>query len=239
MTQEDGCSGLAALSTEVIARLAECDTAAVSDALDSLGVRGVLTGVAARVSDARACGTAFTVTYCRVRAEESGFRNAANYLDDVPAGSIVVIDNGGSTECTNWGSLMTMVAQQRGILGTVLHGSARDIAEIRTLGYPLFSTGVTMVSGKNRVELNSLGSPVDVHGTVVRSGDLILADDNGVLVVPAELAEEVVQRAECVEATERRIAAAVKVGQRLDEARRLFGYATPWQECTVAGAQDA
>jgi regulator of RNase E activity RraA len=223
---------------EVIARLAECDTAAVSDALDSLGVPGVLAGIAARVPGVRACGTAFTVTYRPVSDDGPPFRNAANYLDDVPAGSVVVVDNGGSTCCTNWGSLLTAVALARGVRGTILHGSARDVGEIRAAGYPLFSTGVTMVSGKNRVELDAVGRVIDVHGIAVRPGDVVLADDNGALVVPAELAEEVLRRATRVDATERNIAAAVRNGQRLDQARKLFGYSTPWQDTPPTGTPD-
>ncbi|QUQ72003.1 RraA family protein [Kutzneria sp. CA-103260] len=217
------------IDQEIIDRLARLDTAAVSDALDSLGIAGVLAGVAARVPGSKTCGPAHTVTYRPVSGDGPKFRNAANYLDDVPAGSVVVVDNGGNTSCTNWGSLLTAVAQARGVRGTVLHGSARDIAEVRAAGYPLFSTGVTMVSGKNRVELSEVGADVDVHGTVVRPGDVIVADDSGALVVPAERAVEVVERAERVEATEHRIAAAVAAGSRLDEARAAHGYATPWQ----------
>ncbi|MEU9387823.1 isocitrate/isopropylmalate family dehydrogenase, partial [Streptomyces sp. NPDC048279] len=146
---------------EVVDRLAALDTASVSDALDSLGIPGVLAGIGARVPGARTAGLAYTVTYQPVdHRPDQGFRNAANYLDDVPAGSFVVVDNGGSTACTNWGSLLTAVARSRGVRGTALHGSARDLAEIRAAGYPLFSTGVTMVSGKNRVELAATGHGV-------------------------------------------------------------------------------
>ncbi|AHH95877.1 RraA family protein [Kutzneria viridogrisea] len=222
--------------SDLVARLSALDTAAVSDALDSLGITGVLPGIAARVPGSRACGTAYTVTYGPVRGDGPKFRNAANYLDDVPEGSVVVVDNGGNTSCTNWGSLLTAVARARGVRGTVLHGSARDLAEIRAAGYPLFSTGITMVSGKNRVELSEVGATVDVHGTRVRPGDIVLADDSGVIVVPAEHAEEVAERAERVEATERRIAQAVAQGRRLDEARAEFGYATPWQDKAAASA---
>jgi regulator of RNase E activity RraA len=77
---------------EIIDRLAALDTAAVSDALDSLGITGVLAGVAARVPGSRTCGTAYTVTYRPVGSNGPKFRNAANYLDDVPAGSVVVVD---------------------------------------------------------------------------------------------------------------------------------------------------
>ncbi|MET9426917.1 isocitrate/isopropylmalate family dehydrogenase [Streptomyces sp. NPDC003036] len=213
---------------DVVDRFARLDTASVSDALDSLGVGGVLAGIAPRVPGARAAGRAFTVTYQPVDTAEKGFRNAANYLDDVPEGSFVVVDNAGSTTCTNWGSLLTRLAQRRGIRGTALHGSARDIAEIRAAGYPLFSTGATMVSGKNRVELAATGRDVLIGDVTVRPGDIVVADDNGALVVPAEHAAEVAERAERVERTEAAIAEAVGAGLRLDEARRRFGYARPW-----------
>ncbi|WP_371483607.1 isocitrate/isopropylmalate family dehydrogenase [Kitasatospora sp. NBC_00315] len=215
---------------EAVARLARLDTASVSDALDSLGVGGVLAGVTARVPGARAAGRAFTVTYQPVDGAAEGFRNAANYLDDVPEGSFVVVDNTGSTGCTNWGSLLTKLAQRRGVRGTALHGSARDIAEIRATGYPLFSTGATMVSGKNRVELAATGRDVVIGQVTVRPGDIVVADDNGALVVPAEHAAEVADRAERVERTESAIAEAVDAGLRLDEARLRYGYAKPWDD---------
>ncbi|MET9912840.1 isocitrate/isopropylmalate family dehydrogenase [Streptomyces sp. NPDC006476] len=220
---------VADVPADVVDRLAALDTASVSDALDSLGLPGVLAGIDARVPGARTAGLAYTVTYQPVDRSDGRFRNAANYLDDVPAGSFVVVDNGGSTTCTNWGSLLTSVAQSRGVRGTALHGSARDIAEIRAAGYPLFSSGATMVSGKNRVELAATGRQITIGEVTVRPGDVIVADDNGVLVVPAEQAAEVADRAERVERTESAIAGAVGDGLRLDEARRRFGYANPWE----------
>jgi isocitrate/isopropylmalate dehydrogenase/regulator of RNase E activity RraA len=221
---------------DVVDRLARLDTASVSDALDSLGVGGVLAGIAARVPGARTAGIAHTVSYQPVDSAEHAFRNAANYLDDVPEGAVVVVDNGGSGDCTNWGSLLTTVARGKGVRGTVLHGSARDIAEIREAGYPLFSSGVTMVSGKNRVELAATGRDVTVGGVTVRPGDVVVADDNGALVVPADHAADVADRAERVERTEGAIAEAVTGGMRLDEARRTYGYARPWDGPAVDGS---
>ncbi|PBC78194.1 regulator of RNase E activity RraA [Streptomyces sp. TLI_235] len=218
-----------ALAPELAARLALLDTAALSDALDSLGITGVLPGVAARVPGAVAFGPAWTVRY-RPVGEATGFRNAADYLDEVPAGSVVVVDNAGSTDCTSWGSLLTGVAQAAGVRGTVLHGSARDVREIRAAGYPLFSTGVTMVSGKNRMQLDRTQVELTVGGTAVAPGDLVFADDNGALVVPRARLAEVVARAENVERTEARIRAAVAGGSRLDEARAAFRYDRPWED---------
>ncbi|MFE6779301.1 isocitrate/isopropylmalate family dehydrogenase [Streptomyces sp. NPDC057702] len=213
---------------EVVDRLGCLDTASVSDALDSLGVGGALAGLTPRVPGARAVGRAFTVTYRPLDSAEPGFRNAADYLDDVPEGAFVVVDNAGSTTCTTWGSLLTRLARRRRIRATALHGSARDIAETRATGYPLFSTGVTMVSGKNRVELAATGQDVVIGAVTVRPGDIVVADDDGVLVVPAEHAADVATRAERVERTETAIARALDADQRLDAARRQFGYAHPW-----------
>jgi regulator of RNase E activity RraA len=210
------------------ARLAKLDTAALSDAMDSLGKTTVLPGIEARVPGATVFGPAYTVRYKRL-ADTTGFHNAANYIDDVPAGAMIVVDNGGDTSCTNWGSLLTAVATQRGIAGTVIHGAARDVREVRSAEYPLFSTGVTMVSGKNRVVLDTTGVELDIAGTTVSPGDLIFGDDNGVLRIPAELITEVVARAERVDVTERHIGNAVRTGLRLDKARTQFRYDRPWE----------
>ncbi|WP_407555119.1 RraA family protein [Streptomyces sp. Pv4-95] len=211
-------------------RLSRLDTAALSDAMDSLRTPPcVLPGIATRTPGSIACGPAFTVRY-RAIDDDTTFHNAANYIDDVPAGSVVVVDNGGSHTCTNWGSLLSSVALHRGVSGTVVHGSVRDVKESRTAGYPLFSTDVTMVSGKNRVVLDRTGAEVDIAGTPVRPGDWIVADDNGALRIPADLVEEVISRAEAVERTEARIREAALGGARLDEARARFGYARPWED---------
>ncbi|MGV9279171.1 RraA family protein [Streptomyces sp. NPDC003730] len=212
-------------------RLARLDTAALSDALDSLHAPPcVLPGIRPRTPGTVACGPAFTVRYRPLDHDSRGFRNAADYIDEVPAGSVVVVDNAGSTTCTNWGSLLSTVALHRGVSGTVVHGSVRDVTESRAAGYPLFSTGVTMVSGKNRVVLDRTGASVDVGGTTIDPGDWIVADDNGALRVPAALAGEVLRRAEAVDRTEARIRAAVLDGSRLDAARARFGYARPWED---------
>ncbi|MBL1091451.1 MULTISPECIES: RraA family protein [Streptomyces] len=211
-------------------RLSRLDTAALSDAMDSMRTAPcVLPGIRPRTPGTVACGPAFTVRY-RAIDDTTTFHNAANYIDDVPAGSVVVVDNAGSRTCTNWGSLLSSVALHRDISGTVVHGSVRDVKESRSAGYPLFSTDVTMVSGKNRVVLDRTGVEVDIAGTTVAPGDWIVADDNGALRIPAALVEEVVRRAEAVERTESRIREAALGGSRLDEARARFGYARPWED---------
>ncbi len=211
-------------------RLLRLDTASVSDAIDSLGVGAGagLPNLASRVPGARLAGPAFTVTYERFTTEKGQFHNAGTYIDQMPAGHVVLIDNHGQTDCTNWGNILTEMARLKGIAGTVVNGAARDIAEIRALGYPLFSAAVFMVSGKNRVRVTAVQQPVLVQGVLVNPGDWLFGDDNGVVAIPAAEIATVIARAEAVDATETRIRQAIRDGMALEEARRRFRYDRPW-----------
>jgi regulator of RNase E activity RraA len=215
-------------------RFVRLDTPAVSDALDSLGIPGALAGIQARVAGVVTAGPAFTVRYRAFERSVGEFHNAGNYIDQVPAGSVILIDNEASTTCTNWGGLLTVMARLKGISGTVINGSARDLAEVRHLNYPLFSVAVTMVSAKNRARVTGLQVPVVVGTVEVTPGDWLVGDDNGVLAIPAARVVEVLERAEAIDRTESRIREAIKGGMSLVEARGALGYDRPWDERKAA-----
>lgn len=209
-------------------RLLRLDSAAISDALDSLGIGRALFGIQARCEGRKVAGPAFTVQYQPLLPSRKGFQNAANYIDDVPEGSVVVVSNDGNTSCTNWGDILTKKALSRGVAGTVINGSARDIETVRSLRYPLYSRGIFMVSGKNRVELKATNVRVFFDDVPVDPGDWIFADDNGVVVIAADRLEETIARAEAITRTEAQIVASIDSGESLAQARDRFGYAVPW-----------
>lgn len=200
-------------------------TGAVSDALDLLGHDGGLAGLARRSGAGVTVGPAYTLHYRPVQAGESG--PAGDFIDDVPAGAVVVVANAGRQHCTVWGDILTEVAQRRGVVGTVIDGCCRDLGEIRALDYPLWSVGSYMKSGKNRVRLVAVQQPVEVAGTRVEPGDLVCADDAGVLVVPAALAERAAELVLEVIDVETRVRADAAAGLPLREARRRHGYNRP------------
>lgn len=210
-------------------RLLKLDTAAISDALDSLFIAGGLLGIKPQTSGKKIAGPAFTVQYEACTPEKNSFMNAGNYIDQVPASSVIVVDNGGRLDCTSWGNILTTKALQKQIAGSVIHGSARDIADIRQMDYPLFSSNIYMVSGKNRARVKAVQCELDIHGVTVCPGDWVFGDDNGVLVIPEDLLEEVILRAENVENTERQIITTINAGTPLEVARQQLGYDTPWE----------
>jgi regulator of RNase E activity RraA len=196
-------------------------TAAISDALDRLGLPGSLHGIGPLHPGSRACGPAFTVAY--VPVDDRG-GTVGDFLDDVPPGAVVLIDNAGRTDCTVWGGIMTSVAAAAGVAATVVHGVCRDTATAARTGYPLWSAGRFMRTGKDRVRLAAVQQPVTVDGVTVHPGDLVCGDEDGVVVVPAHRAGEVARLAADVEAAEERVLAAVAAGARLADARAAQGY---------------
>lgn len=109
-------------------------------------------------------------------------------------GEVIVADAGGSLEVAVWGEIMTCAARARGIAGVVLDGATRDKAEIIAMKFPVFARG-TVPSGPHKGFGGTIDGAVAVGGVVVRPGDLVLGDDNGVVVVPLGDAATVLKEA--------------------------------------------
>ncbi|MFJ9742060.1 RraA family protein [Streptomyces sp. NPDC101166] len=210
--------------SDCVARLRALPTAAISDALDRVGIKGALHGLSPLSNEFRAVGPAFTVRYTPV--DEAGKGTVGDFLDDVPPGAVIVVDNDGRTDVTVWGGIMTEIAAHRGIAGTVINGVCRDVSASLAQNYPLFSRGRFMRTGKDRVRLVAVGEPVNVSGIEIRPGAVVCADADGVVAVPATRAERIAESAEVIERVETDIVAAARAGSTLREARAEFGYHT-------------
>jgi len=210
---------------ELISLLSKYDTPEISDALDNLHINGACLGIAPRSRNAEITGTVFTVKFEPVSPGVSA--KAGDYIDDVPEGSVVVIDNGGIDNCTVWGDILTLVAGMRKLAGTVIDGACRDLSVISNSDYPVFSKHAFMRTGKNRVRLASVQENITLSGITVNPGDFIRADKSGVIVVPRHNIELVLEGSQKIHEVEDKIRSAVTGGMRLDEARRTFKYNQP------------
>ncbi|NWA08789.1 RraA family protein [Pseudomonas gingeri] len=198
------------------------DTPGVSDAMDKLGLPGQCLGIAPLDNYAKVIvGPAFTVQYVSASVPPG---TVGDFIEDVAAGDIVVIDNGGRTDCTVWGDIMTQYAGTRGIAGTVIDGVCRDVNKALGDGYPIFSQGRFMRTGKDRVQVQSVNQPVSIGSARVCDRDIVVADANGVVVVPRDHAAEVAACARRIETVEAEIRALIAQGKTLKEARATLGY---------------
>jgi len=201
--------------------LVRLGTATLSDALDRLGLPGSAHGIAPLATGQRMAGPAYTVRYVPVGADPG---TVGDYLDAVAPGQVVVLDNGGRTDCTVWGDILTAAAHARGIAGTAIHGVCRDVARPLALGYPIYSAGRFMRTGKGRVEVADVETAVTLGDAQVRPGDWVVGDDDGVVVVPAARLDEVLDAATLIDAAEAGIVAALADGMTIAGARERHGY---------------
>lgn len=194
------------------------ETPNVSDALDRLGLEGQCLGIAPLgFYDRPVVGPAFTVKCGPVGLPPGGM---SSYLDQVSPGEIVVIDNAGRLDCSTWGDLITQYALVHGFAATVIDGVCRDVGKALAEGYPIFSRGRYMRTGKGRVEVQAFQVPVSISGVRVTPGDLIVADINGSVVVPREHARNVARVAHEIAGVEAKMRSLVAAGKTLPQARK-------------------
>ena len=209
---------------ELVALLEGLDTPGVSDAMDKLGLHGQAVGIMPLADYAKAViGPAFTVKYVPASMPPG---TVGDFIDDVAPGDVVVIDNDGRTDCTVWGDIMTQYAGLRGIAATVIDGVCRDVSKALGDGYPIFSAGRFMRTGKDRVQVESVNTTVAIRAVRVQARDIVIADANGVVIVPRSRAREVAETARRIEEVESRIREQIAEGKTLGEARAALGYHT-------------
>ena len=206
---------------EIVEALGSLPTSNISDALDKLGINGGCLGIHAVIPGRKLAGSAYTVHYIPAGVEGG---TVGDYIDDVEPGQVVVIDNYGRTDCTVWGDLLSLTSKIRGVAGTVIDGVCRDVDSIRELDYSTYTKSKFMVTGKDRVKVDSYNLPVNIGGVEVRPGDILVGDESGVVVVPLEKAEEVLTIARQIESAEEGISKYVREGHTLREAREKYNY---------------
>jgi 4-hydroxy-4-methyl-2-oxoglutarate aldolase len=220
MSQDDGHGALPDL---VVRRLC---TAAVSDILDELGHRDHVLDPAIRPlgHGAVIAGWAnpFLVTEVgEIPAEPYAGEIAA--LDDVRPADVVLVAAGGSARAACWGELFSTAARARGARGTLIDGYCRDSRGIAALGYPVWCRGVLPLDCKGRSAVTAWRQPTVVGGLPVRPGDLVVADADGGVVVPAGIAGETVERALTKVSKEHGLRDALTQGDTLRSAYDRFG----------------
>lgn len=202
----------------------------VADNMDRMGLPGVIPGSRLRMTipGASIVGPALTLRNV-VKHQADPYLAAANYkvrrhapgLGEVEAhnisrpGDILVID--GVPEVSNMGGISSLVAKRQGQIGAIVDGAVRDINDSRSLDFPIWSTSVSPLTGKWRVETIEINGTIQVCGIRVDPGDLVVADDTGVCFCPREFVPELVERVLKDAKAEEALCALINKGTPLSE----------------------
>ncbi len=174
----------------------------VSDALDDLGLEGVISSSNLKPTIAGRCivGPALTLRNepLNIAPHEAATNGHLNKQADFEAhnltrpGDILVIQ--GASGVSNIGGISATMAKRQGSLGTIVDGGIRDVATSREIDHPIWCRDITAVTGRWRQETAEINGPVQLFGVPVRPGDIICADDSAVCVVPLAALPEVAAR---------------------------------------------
>jgi regulator of RNase E activity RraA len=197
-------------------------TGTTSDAMDELELDRVVPASVLRPSDpkARIVGQALTVLN-RKAAE----RRKTSGLADIEAhnlarpGDVLVVQ--GVAGISSMGGVSASIGKRQGEIAAVVDGAVRDIDHSRSIGYPIWSAGVSPITGKWRIETMAVNQPVQIAGVEVKPGDLVVADECGVCFVPLARAAEVLAIAQRLAAAEKARLEKLEAGIPLGEYLKL------------------
>lgn len=201
-------------------------TAAVNDVLREKGLlhQVLPTGIMALKDDMRVCGVAFTVKGSPNLTLENEMEQRARMLEEIGNSAVVVWDTSGDEESAQWGEVMTMAAKRRGCRGAIVDGGVRDTDKVLEQQFPVFCKYRTSNGMLGRFRLIDWQIPVRIGQVLLYPGDIVFGDIDGVIVVPREMAYEVLQRAEYIKENEKEIKQMVLDGLTPTEVVQKGGY---------------
>ena len=211
----------------LIAGFEKTTVASVSDAVDQVtGRRGHMSQDMRAYVGTRFVGRVATALVRPANKAEStparAIQHSVQMIDEAKPGDVGVIVMEKGLDIAALGGLMGTAAKARGMAGMVLDGSVRDIAELRSLGLPVFARGASPATAVGRFLSASKNVPVQCAGVTVKPGDVIVAGEDGVVVVPSESAEAVLKRAQEIDERETKMVPHIKEHKSLQKAIEVF-----------------
>jgi 4-hydroxy-4-methyl-2-oxoglutarate aldolase len=201
-------------------------SAVISDILDSLGYRNQTMGPDIRplTTEMVVVGRAKTVQVSDVhRIPDKPYLKQMEVLDSIGEGEVFVAAVGGSKRSAFFGELMSTATKVAGGRGAIVDGMIRDARKIIEMDFPVFSTGFRPTDSLGRNEVIEYDVPIDCGGVTVSSGDLVFGDLDGIVVVPKEIEETVIQKAMEKVSGENLVRDKIREGMKVSEVFRRYG----------------
>ncbi|MBI5083101.1 MAG: RraA family protein [Acidobacteria bacterium] len=232
------CAALAALTLLGIVLLAQpsgdplmegfrlVEVASVADATEQLyGQRSYMSHEMRPVFTTKFAGPAVTVQMEKGEHKEGSAvsKGMLDAIDSAPAGSVYVLVLPDGVDIAGIGGLMATAMRFRGLAGAVVDASVRDTPQIKRIQFPVFSRGTVPSTSVNHYRFKASNVPVMCAGVQVRPNDIIVADEDGVAVVPREKAAEVLKKAQELDDTEHKMYPFIEKFKSIQEAVAKFG----------------
>ena len=211
----------------VIARFSRSTVASVSDAVDQVvGRRGYLAHDLRPYVAGSFVGRARTAVVRAAPPDKAtpalAVKHSVEMIDEAEPGDVGVIVMEGSLDVAAIGGLMGTAAKARGMAGMVLDGAVRDVAELRALDLPVFARSVSPATAVGRYASVSKQVPVECAGVTISPGDIVVAGEDGVVVVPKDRADEVLKRSQEIDERESKMVPYIKQYRSLQKAIAVF-----------------
>jgi regulator of RNase E activity RraA len=217
----------AAPSDPLIAGFTKTTVASVADAMDQVtGQRGFLSHQIRPVIPGQIVGRAIT-SLVRPAAPDKAtpalaVKHSTEMIDNSKPGEVGVIVMEDGLDVAAIGGLMATAAKSRGMAGMILDGGVRDVAEIRALGLPTYAASVTPATAVSRWASVGANIPVQCGGVTIHPGDFIIANEDGIVAVPAARAAEVLKRAQEIDQRETKMVPLIKQYKSLTKVVQMF-----------------
>jgi regulator of RNase E activity RraA len=212
--------------SEILERLERLYPAVVADCLDKVGVRRNVMDPRIRplYPEARLAGFASTVHAVHVNAPPANpddyYRGELQAVDALGPDDVMIVS---TVQGSYWGELLATASRYRGARGIVVDGYTRDTLQLIDMQFPTFVAGISCHDSLGRIDVDAVGVPVECGGARVEPGDLILADFDGVVVVPSAVADEVITLAEEKVSGENLVRSKLAEGMPVWDAFRTYG----------------
>jgi len=206
-------------------RLMRLSTTNISDALDSLGLKGAIWGLRPTWEGCqKIAGNAVTMRMIPAGTTVPKTHLGIAAITAASAGDIIVVDNAGRLDISCWGGVLATGASLKGISGVVIDGAARDIDDYADLGFSVYARGTVVASARGRGIEDATNVPIQCCGVQVNPGDIVLVDRSGVVFIPQNSFEEVLEIAERLMAKEEAMCADLRSGLTSLEVDQKYNY---------------
>ena len=212
-------------------RLEILATSNLSDALDTLGIPlCAVIGIVPQWGRTKVIGRAVTIKMTAAGAVPSVAHLGVDAIANSHPGDVIVIDNRGDLHNNCWGEILALGAKVNGVAGVVVDGAVRDVDACETFGFPVHARGTVPCTARGRIVQEAWNVPVRLGNAPVRPGDVVVADVNGVVVIPIDKLSDVVNAAEGIMEKELAMLEALQSGESILEVDRRFSYETMLQQ---------